>query len=137
MNMNEAIELLREKGYKVTGKRKEILQFFAEADGYRTAKDLIQFLENTNENVSFDTIYRNLHLYYDLGILEKTVLNGEKQFQIKCTYHHHHHFICNKCGRTKNIAVCPMDDVANTLNNYYIKDHKFEVYGLCPNCLSA
>lgn len=137
MDMNEAIKLLKEKGYKATGKRKEILQFFEEADGYRTAKDLIHFLENTHENVSFDTIYRNLHLYYDLGILEKTVLKGEKQFRIKCTHHHHHHFICNACGRTKNIAVCPMEDVENTLSNYYIEDHKFEIYGLCPGCLPA
>lgn len=137
MNINEAMELLKEKGYKTTGKRKEILHFFEEADGYRTAKDLIEHMEESYKNISFDTIYRNLHLYNEIGILEKTTLKGEKQFRIKCTHHHHHHFICNHCGKTKEIAVCPMNEVEDALTNYAIEGHKFEIYGLCPMCISG
>ena len=137
MNTHEAIQILKEKGYKMTGKRKDILNFFEASDGYRTAKDLIEHMEISYKNISFDTIYRNLHLYYEMGILEKTVLNGEKQFRISCAQHHHHHFICNHCGRTKEIDICPMDEVANTLSNYAIEGHKFEIYGLCPLCQSA
>ncbi|MFD2045121.1 Fur family transcriptional regulator [Ornithinibacillus salinisoli] len=137
MNIEEAIELLKEQGYKTTGKRKDILSFFAEADGYRTAKDLIQYLEETYDGISFDTVYRNLHLYNEVGILETTELNGEKLFRMNCTHHHHHHFICKDCGKTKEIEVCPMNEVQKTLKNYTIEDHKFEIYGLCPNCQSA
>ncbi|MBC5638253.1 transcriptional repressor [Ornithinibacillus sp. BX22] len=134
MNTSEAIELLKEKGYKTTGKRKDILTYFENADGYRTAKELIQHLEETYEGISFDTIYRNLHLYNEVGILEVTELNGEKHFRMKCASHHHHHFICKDCGKTKEIEVCPMDDVRRSLSNYEIEDHKFEIYGLCPEC---
>ncbi|WP_156288483.1 Fur family transcriptional regulator [Oceanobacillus salinisoli] len=134
MNINEAIDLLKNKGYKATGKRKDILAYFADKDGYRTAKDLITHLENRYDGVSFDTIYRNLHLYDEMGILETTELNGEKHFRMNCTSHHHHHFICNECGKTKEIKVCPMDDVQQTLANYAIEGHKFEIYGLCPSC---
>ncbi|MFD1167548.1 Fur family transcriptional regulator [Oceanobacillus caeni] len=134
MNVNEAIDLLKHNGFKATGKRKDILDYFSEQDGYRTAKDLITHLENDNETVSFDTIYRNLHLYKEMGILETTELNGEKHFRMNCAKHHHHHFICNECGRTKAIDVCPMADVKKSLANYAIEGHKFEIYGLCPNC---
>ncbi|WP_188454049.1 Fur family transcriptional regulator [Virgibacillus oceani] len=134
MNMNEAIDLLKNKGYKTTGKRKDILTFFEQADGYRTAKDLIQHLESTYEGISFDTVYRNLHLYNELGILETTELNGEKHFRMKCTHHHHHHFICKDCGKTKEIDVCPMEEVTKRLANYDIEGHKFEIYGVCPAC---
>lgn len=134
MNTSEAIELLKEKGYKTTGKRKDIITYFENADGYRTAKELIQHLEETYEGISFDTIYRNLNLYYEVGILEATELNGEKHFRMKCASHHHHHFICKDCGKTKEIDVCPMDDVRRSLSNYEIEDHKFEIYGLCPEC---
>lgn len=134
MNTTDAIELLKQKGYKTTGKRKDILSYFEEADGYRTAKDLIQHLEETYEGISFDTIYRNLHLYNEMGILETTELNGEKHFRMNCTHHHHHHFICKDCGRTKEIDVCPMEEVKNSLKDYDIEDHKFEIYGLCPEC---
>lgn len=137
MKINEAINLLKDKGYKATGRRKDILTYFDQADGYRTAKDLINHLEDTYDGISFDTIYRNLHLYTDVGILETTELNGEKHFRLNCTHHHHHHFICNECGKTKEIEVCPMDEVQQALANYSIEDHKFEIYGLCPLCKSA
>lgn len=137
MNVKEAIDLLKEKGYKTTKRRQDILSYFADADGYRTAKDVNEFMESMYEGISFDTVYRNLHLYDELGILETTELNSEKHFRMNCAQHHHHHFICNDCGKTKKINVCPMDELRNTLANYYVEDHKFEIYGLCPLCKSA
>ncbi|MEW9675752.1 Fur family transcriptional regulator [Lentibacillus sp. L22] len=137
MKVNEAIQNLKEKGYKTTKKRKDILTFFTNADGYRSAKDLIQYMEPTYPNMSFDTVYRNLHLFNEIGILETTELNGEKLFRISCADHHHHHFICKYCGKTKEIDFCPMKEVEDALANYNIEDHKFEIYGLCPSCQSA
>ena len=137
MNLQEAMDLLTKKGYKTTGRRKDILKYFEKEDGYRTAKDLMQFMEAKYEGISFDTVYRNLNLYNDMHILETTELNGEKHFRMNCTKHHHHHFICSACGSTKEINVCPMDEIQNKLGNYLIEDHKFEVYGLCPGCQVA
>ncbi|HLS08983.1 Fur family transcriptional regulator [Lentibacillus sp.] len=137
MELNEAINEIKKQGYKTTAKRKDMLQFFDEADGYRTAKDLINYLEPKYEGISFDTVYRNLHLFDDIGVLETTELNGEKHFRISCTHHHHHHFICKDCGKTKEIDICPMDEVLKALDNYAIEDHKFEIYGVCPVCQEA
>jgi Fur family zinc uptake transcriptional regulator len=137
MKMQEAVRILNEKGYKTTARRKKILQYFSGSDGYRTAKELQQAMEQIYEGISFDTVYRNLHLYHELGILETTELNGEKHFRMNCAGGHHHHFICNTCGKTKKIPGCPMDHIDSALNNYYIEDHKFEIYGLCPKCISA
>ena len=132
--MKEAIDLLKDKGHKPTERRKDILTFFANADGYRTAKDLNEHMEAIYKGISFDTVYRNLHLYDKLGILETTELNSEKHFRMNCATHHHHHFICNDCGKTKKINICPMEELGSTLANYDVQDHKFEIYGLCPLC---
>lgn len=134
MNINEAIKQLNEQGYKTTKRRQDILTFFAEANGYRTAKELNEYMEKIYEGISFDTVYRNLHLYNEVGILETTELNGEKHFRMKCALHHHHHFICRSCGSTKKINHCPMKQLTTNLDGYLIEDHKFEVYGLCPLC---
>jgi len=137
MNKKEAIHLLKQKGYKTTKRRVDILDFFEDEDRYRTAKDLNDFMENKYPGISFDTVYRNLHLYNDIGILETTEFNGEKQFRMKCSHDHHHHFICNKCGKTTEVDICPIDEVKDFLANFFIEDHKFEIYGLCPMCKPA
>lgn len=137
MNINEAMTILKKHGHKTTNRREDILQFFATEDKYRTAKDLYEHMDSIYPAISFDTVYRNLHLYDDLGILESTDLNAEKHFRMNCSSDHHHHFICKKCGQTKKIKLCPMDDVATMLNGYIIEEHKFEVYGLCPLCQTA
>ncbi|HLR09455.1 MAG TPA: Fur family transcriptional regulator [Bacillota bacterium] len=134
MDKRQAIICLQKKGYKTTDKRKDILHFFERANGYRTARDVNAYMEQRHPEISFDTVYRNLHLYHAIGILEATELNGEKLFRMKCSDDHHHHFICKDCGKTAEIDVCPMDHIGNALANYYIEDHKFEIYGLCPAC---
>ncbi|WP_368652553.1 Fur family transcriptional regulator [Ornithinibacillus sp. 4-3] len=135
MDVKQAMDILVRKGYKVTKRREDIVHYFYEADGYRTAKDLNEYMEARYKGISFDTVYRNLRLYHDLGILESTELNAERHYRIRCDHaHHHHHFICNECGKTKAISVCPMDKVESMLTDYEIEGHKFEIYGLCPTC---
>ncbi|GEN46690.1 Fur family transcriptional regulator [Alkalibacillus haloalkaliphilus] len=135
MNLEKALGLLKQEGYKYTKKREDILEFFTEEDGYRTASDLLNFMGEKYGGLSYDTIYRNLHLFRELNILESTDLNGEKHFRLACDHHeHHHHFICQSCGKTKTIDACPMNFIQQDFPGYTIENHKFEIYGRCPSC---
>lgn len=136
MNLNEALTLLKEKGYKYTGKREDLLNYLMKENSYRTAKDLLEHMQHIDQNVSVDTVYRNLHLFTELGIVESTEMEGEKYFRATCdTNHHHHHFICKSCGKTKEIHLCPMEKIDQELSGFEIQDHKFEIYGKCPACV--
>jgi len=138
MTIEKALRLLRKHGYKRTDRREKILHFFNEEQNkYKTARDLYKFMEKHYPGISFDTVYRNLHLYEQLGILEVTELNAEKHFRITCSDQHHHHFICKLCGIAKKINFCPMDYIGQFLSQYKVDDHKFEVYGLCPSCKAS
>ncbi|MCA1031763.1 transcriptional repressor [Bacillus timonensis] len=135
MNVSEALQLLRNRGYKYTGKREEMLETFSNSDKYLTAKDVLDHMKDNYPGLSFDTIYRNLSLFAELGILESTELSGEKHFRFSCGIsHHHHHFICMKCGKTKEIQSCPMENLQENLKGYDVTGHKFEIYGTCPTC---
>ena len=135
MNLPKAWEILKENGYKETSKRQQILELFSQDDRYLTARDLLDVMQKDYPSMSYDTVYRNLATFVSLGILEETELSGERHFRMQCeSDHHHHHFICMDCGKIKEIPVCPMDMLGAALPSYEIDNHKFEIYGKCPQC---
>lgn len=137
MTIDEAWRILGENQLKRTKNREVLLDLFLENDRYLTAGKIKDFMEAKNPGISFDTIYRNLSSFTELGILEETELSGERHFRMHCEAGvHHHHFICRTCGKTQNIPDCPMDLIAVNLPNYEIEEHKFEIYGKCPLCIA-
>lgn len=135
MNVEKALILLKEKGYKHTDKREQMLKLFSNQDRYLAAKDVLEAMQGDFPGLSFDTIYRNLSTFVDLGILEMTELEGEKRFSFRCsTDKHHHHLICTSCGKTDHIHLCPMEHLSPLSEGFEITGHKFEVYGFCRSC---
>lgn len=135
MNVEQALEQLRQEGYKYTGKREDMIRHFASEKRYMSAKELLELMKEGYPNLSFDTIYRNLTLFSELGILEETELNGERKYRFHCSEtHHHHHLICLKCGKTKQVEGCPLQSTLDGPDGFMITGHKFEIYGYCQTC---
>ncbi|MGG3452109.1 Fur family transcriptional regulator [Domibacillus aminovorans] len=137
MNLELYLNQLKENGYKRTPQRLKILSYFiGQKNRFVSAKSVMSHLQNDMCNISLDTVYRNLYLFKDIGIIELTSYNGENLFLLKNEINtHEYKFICTECRITTGLNLCPMEIMDTSLDDYFIYNHKFEVYGLCPSCL--
>ncbi len=135
LQREEFFESLKRKGYRLTGRRKEIVDFLlSQTDRYITAKELIEHLQKRHPTLSFETVYRNLHTLRDEGFIEESRFAGETRFRIPCCPTHHHHFVCISCGRTYVMDHCPMPAVEDIPEGFTVLQHRFEIFGICAGC---
>jgi Fur family zinc uptake transcriptional regulator len=132
--IQQIIQAMIIKGWLITEQRKNMARLFAEAEGYLSPKDVYDFMKIPYPGVSFDTVYRNLGLLSEIGVLEQIYFNDGLKFRASCLSHHHHHLICTKCEKTMTFDFCPMKFMSALPGNYEIMQHRFEVFGICPDC---
>lgn len=134
-SVDSAVQALKAQGYKITPKRRDMLTIVQNANRFISASQVYNILKERYNGVSYDTVYRNLYTFVELGILEMSERSGEKVFLMHCSKKkHHHHFVCNNCARITEISMCPMDFFEEQLPGYVISDHTFELTGVCSTC---
>ncbi|MCM3763247.1 transcriptional repressor [Alkalihalobacillus oceani] len=136
MNRTTALDMLARKGYKITGKRETMAHIFWKNHRLLSARAVHNIIKVDSPGISLDTVYRNIRLFEELGILEATELNREKHYCFTSS-DHHHPLICIDCGTVKKIEICPMDHMLDLPKGFLVTGHKFEVYGHCSDCHSS
>lgn len=136
MCLESLIQQLTKEGFKVTPQRKLLLEILHKKGGHLSAEDIFEEIRSSQPNVSFGTVYRNLGILCDLGVVTQLDFkDGRSRFEISSG--HHHHLVCLDCGSAIDVPMCPfsktISDTANA-NNFSIKHHNFEVYGYCEEC---
>jgi len=138
MLAQEMIDAMSRHGLRITDQRKTLARLFAEASGYLSPKDVYDYMGKTYSGLSFDTVYRNLRLLQDLGVLEQFVFEDGIKFKAHCSEHgHHHHAICMQCEKTYAVPFCPMDIQVDLPKGFHVVKHKFELFGYCDDCNDA
>jgi len=135
MKIKEAYEILKEKGIRITPQRQALLELFADNKSY-TARQVAEFLRPIYPGFSYDTVYRNLKLYCQLGLLTETMApDGVARYSLN-TGQHQHYFICLSCGEKVALNSCPIDEKRITLPRKVgtITHHRIELFGECKTC---
>jgi Fur family zinc uptake transcriptional regulator len=132
--VKEMIRAMSDHGWRITEQRKALAELFAKAEGYLSPKDVYDHMKLKYPGVSFDTVYRNLRLLHEMGVLEQFHLADGVKFRARCLTHHHHHLICIHCEKTYTFEFCPMKEVGRLPENFRILSHRFEIFGVCPEC---
>lgn len=131
----EMLATMSRNGWRITDQRRTLAQIFTDNAGYLSPKDVYDQLSVKYPSVSFDTVYRNLRMLSEMGVLEQFYfMEGGLKFKGSCLDHHHHHLICVNCEKTLTFEYCPMEQQMILPGKYKILNHRFEVYGICEEC---
>jgi Fe2+ or Zn2+ uptake regulation protein len=139
--LNKIKELLKDKGYRMTRARKEIIKIFLSEDSHLSGEEIYNRVKS--KHVSMATVYRTINILEKNGIIKKTIFNNTKYYELKlyskkCT---HIHFKCEKCGKifdidNQNIILKVIDiiDKIEKQKNFIIKDISAIFSGICEEC---
>lgn len=134
LSTDQIIEAMSGQGLRITDQRKTLARLFAESEGYLSPKDVYEYMGKSYSGLSFDTVYRNLRVMQELGVLEQVIFEDGVKFKASCSSgHHHHHLICLNCQKTLPIEFCPMN-LTDTPDQFQVVEHKFEIFGYCREC---
>jgi len=139
LNLHRAVQKLKERGLKLTPQRLEILKIVMEAGRPLTAREVIEAARATHPHISVDTVYRNLTVLTQCGLLNQVNLQNREsaRFEYQGEDGHHHHFVCLECGKSFCVEWCPtatMHAVPAQDPGFRVLAHAFEVYGYCSRC---
>ena len=137
--IDKCLDILRKRGCKITPQRRAVLLAFALCKRFPTAMELLEVIRRTQPDVSLDTVYRNLTLFTESGIVHEVHRPSGNAFELAAPGHHHHHLVCTECGKTECIDICPMNKIYEKeadKRGFQVTGHIFEVYGLCWSCRS-
>lgn len=136
MEMHEALAVLKSKGVKLTPQRQEVMRVLLNGAKHHSADEIYQEVKSVYPGVSFDTIYRTLHLLKEQGLVrELDFFDGCRRFEFN--EYHHHHLVCLKCGKAEEISFCPvgcLDQVQAEHPDFRVAGHMFKIYGYCQSC---
>ncbi|HHQ0578840.1 TPA: peroxide-responsive transcriptional repressor PerR [Listeria monocytogenes] len=134
--LKEAVDVLKKTGVRITPQRHAILEFLINSHTHPTADDIYRALEGNFPNMSVATVYNNLRVFRDAGLI-KELSYGDASSRFDFSTSNHYHAICNVCGKIVDFHYPGLDEVehfAAHMTGYEIDNHRLEVYGICPAC---
>ena len=135
-------EKLAEHNYKMTPQRKGILQVFVDyPDKHLSAEEVHEILRKNDLDFGLATVYRNVELLNDLGILAKVDFgDGCVRYELSTTdpkIHAHHHLICMNCKKVIEFEEDLLDKLENVIeekSGFKIMNHEVKFFGYCSDC---
>lgn len=114
-----------------------ILEELRKVRSHPTATALYGLVRRRLPRISLGTVYRNLELLAEMGVIRKLDFGGsEARFDSET--HRHEHVRCIECGRIDDVNGATVEDPnfdSTAFGGYEVRDYRMEFLGICPECL--
>ncbi len=120
---------------RMTNQREMILRELKKSKKHLTADELYERVRKFMPRISLATVYRNLEILSDAGMIRKLEISG-RQKRFDSELEDHDHIYCVQCHRIENLDIGEnqVDLAVVDTKGYTITGRRLEVTGLCPKC---
>jgi Fur family ferric uptake transcriptional regulator len=136
-----AAERLRLLDQRYTRNRHVIVDALAKATDPLTIPEILK----ANKKLAMSSVYRNLALLEQAGIVHRIVTSDEfARYELAedLTDHHHHHLICLNCGKVEDFTASKQLEESARASlttvaakaGFSVRSHRLDVLGICRNC---
>src|SRR5262245_43548361 len=129
---------LRDRGFRLTVPRRVVLEVVRGIKTHPTAEEVHRLVSRRAPRVSLGTVYRNLRLLVDAGLLGE--LPGPRA-RFDGNTRAHHHFTCLRCGRIADVEAPVAEPHSRALSKrvaartgHTITHHRIDFFGRCREC---
>ncbi|MGN0687865.1 MAG: transcriptional repressor [Oscillospiraceae bacterium] len=104
-----------------------------------TADQVYTALKTDNPSLSLGTVYRNLNLLSEMGMLLKIrIADGSDRFDGRTD--DHYHMVCSKCDRVYDIELNELDTIKKVVADKYghsLTTITLNLSGVCCDCMKS
>lgn len=119
-----------------TRQRQVVLEELRKLTSHPTAAELYEITRARLPKISMGTVYRNLELLAQNGIIQKLEIGGAEA-RFDGNPERHYHVRCVRCERVDDVHDLPDDfvnDDVKSLSGYEILECRLDFIGICPGC---
>lgn len=127
---------MAEIGKKFSRQREMIYEQVMNNPVHPTADEVYTALKKDCPNLSLGTVYRNLNLLTDMGMLIKIHAGGDKD-RFDSRTDAHCHFFCERCGRVYDVedeCLRCIEQRVFASEGHTVTEINFNLRGVCREC---
>lgn len=135
----ELITTLKERDYRLTPQRVELVRLIASSEGHPSAHQLYLKVKNQFPTMSQATVYKTLALLKEMGQVQEIDLRDDSHYDGNRP-EPHPHLICMKCNKIVdgelNLELSAIRRLEKD-SGFQIVRPQITFYGLCPECRTS
>jgi len=136
IRFDELIAALKERDFRLTPQRVELVRLIAASDGHPSAAQLYARIKRQFPTMSQATVYKTLALLKEMGQVLEIDLRDDSRYDGNRPQPHPH-LICIRCSRIID-GEADLDPATirklERASGYKILHSQISFYGLCPVC---
>jgi Fur family transcriptional regulator, peroxide stress response regulator len=133
---NQLIAALKERSFRLTPQRVELVRLIAASDGHPSASQLYAQIKRQFPTMSHATVYKTLTLLKEMNQVLEIDLRNDSHYDGNRPQPHPH-LICLQCNQILDAEVALDQESLRGLeqaSGYTILRPQIALYGLCPDC---